>query len=46
MENPAEIRAKAHYITSRGLAGASVWDLSGDSGNTLTAALTAGLGGH
>jgi chitinase len=46
MENPTEIRAKAHYIASHGLAGASVWDLSGDSGNTLTAALTAGLGGR
>ncbi len=46
MQNPTEIRAKARYITSHGLAGASVWDLSGDAGNVLTSALTAGLAGH
>jgi GH18 family chitinase len=44
MENPAEVFAKGIYINVRGLAGASVWDLSADSNNTLTAALTAGLG--
>lgn len=44
MESPAEVFAKGIYINVRGLAGASVWDLSADSNNTLTAALTAGLG--
>jgi chitinase len=43
MQNATEIRAKAHYIRAHGLAGASVWDLGGDAGNVLTAALTVGL---
>jgi chitinase len=44
IENPAEVFAKGLYIDIRGLAGASVWDLSADSNNALTGALTAGLG--
>ncbi len=43
IEGPAEVFQKAAYIDSRGLAGASVWALDGDSQNALTSALTAGL---
>jgi chitinase len=43
MQNPQQAFAKGLYIQLRGLAGASVWDLSGDADNALTAALTRGL---
>jgi chitinase len=43
IENPAEVYEKALYIDAHGLAGASVWNLAGDSQNALTSALTAGL---
>lgn len=43
MQNPTQAFTKGLYINLRGLAGASVWDLSGDSGNQLTSALTKGL---
>lgn len=43
MQNPREVYEKALYIGVRGLAGASVWDLSADSNNELTGALTKGL---
>ena len=43
MQNPQQAYAKGLYINLRGLAGASVWDLSGDSNNQLTSALTKGL---
>ena len=43
MQNPQQAFAKGIYINLRGLAGASVWDLGGDSNNALTAALTKGL---
>ncbi len=43
MQNPQQVMAKALYIDLHGLAGASVWDLSGDSDNALTGALTKGL---
>ncbi len=43
MQSPAEALAKGVYINLRGLAGASVWDLSGDAHNALTSALTTGL---
>ena len=44
MQNPQQVSAKARYINAHGLAGASVWDLSGDSANAaLTGALTSGL---
>ena len=36
IEGPAEVFQKAAYIDSRGLAGASVWALDGDSQNALT----------
>ncbi len=43
MQNPQQAFAKGLYINLRGLAGASVWDLGGDSNNALTGALTRGL---
>lgn len=44
MGNPTEVLAKALYVDVRGLAGASIWDLSADYRNQLTGALTRGLG--
>lgn len=43
MQSPREVYEKGLYIGVRGLAGASVWDLSADSNNELTSALTRGL---
>ncbi len=40
MQTPQEVTEKARYIDQRGLAGASMWDLSGDWQNQLTGALT------
>jgi chitinase len=43
MQNPQQVFSKALYIDLHGLAGASVWDLSGDSNNALSGALAKGL---
>lgn len=43
MENRHEVFDKALFIDEHGLAGASMWALEGDPGNTLTSALAAGL---
>ena len=43
MQSPPQVSQKARYIDARGLAGASMWDLSGDWHNQLTGALTQGL---
>ncbi len=43
MQSPWQVSEKARYIDLHGLAGASMWDLSGDWQNTLTGALTRGL---
>ncbi|HEX2903498.1 MAG TPA: glycoside hydrolase family 18 protein [Jatrophihabitans sp.] len=43
MQSPQQVYTKGIYINLRGLAGASVWALSDDSGNQLTSALTRGL---
>ena len=43
MQNPTQVYAKALYIDLHGLAGASAWDLAGDSNAELTTALTRGL---
>jgi len=43
MQSPWQLSEKARYIDLHGLAGASMWDLSGDWHNSLTGALTRGL---
>jgi GH18 family chitinase len=42
-EDPESIRAKARYVTERGMAGMMFWEYSGDKNGTLVGAIDAGL---
>ncbi len=43
VESPTAIRAAGRFVVARGLAGAALWELAGDRGDQLTAALAQGL---